>query len=246
MSADELDPEDRKFLAGYDPEAYERLSVAVDVALVTVIDGRLRALTVKRPESPYRGWQALPGGFLGVDESPERAAARVLAHKTGLEGVYLEQLYTFGEPGRDPRTRVLSIAHYALVPASRLNEAPGPGSQLAELVVSWEGEKGGPAGVLIDGAPRRLAFDHARILGMVVQRLRGKIAYAPVGYELLGDTFTLRELQEVHEAILGRAMSKPAFRRRMLATGDLTATGEMESDVAYRPAELYRFTGRPG
>ncbi len=225
--------EDTRFLAEYDANEFERPSVAVDVALLTVHEGGLRVLLVERVEPPQRGAWALPGGFVGMNESLDDAAARVLRDKGGLEGIFLEQLYSFGSPGRDPRTRVISVAYVALVDHARLEETGRP---LAELQVPWEGEEGGP--VEVEGMD--LAFDHAEILGAAVKRLRGKLDYAALGFQLLPDRFTLRDLQTVHETTLGRELNKDSFRRRMLATGLIEPTGEREQNVLHRPAELYR------
>jgi 8-oxo-dGTP diphosphatase len=116
---------------------------------------------------------------------------------------------------------------------------------VASLDVPWRGERGGPVTARAAGEELTLAFDHAEILGLSVKRLRGKLGYAPVGYELLPPNFTLRQLQDIHEAILGRALNKDSFRRQMLAGGQLRPTGRREAGVAYRPAELYRFVKRP-
>ena len=225
--------EDAQFLAGYDASEFERPSVAVDVALLTVHEGGLRVLLVERVEPPQRGAWALPGGFVGMNESLDDAAARVLRDKGGLEGNFLEQLYSFGSLGRDPRTRVISVAYVALVDHARLEATGRP---LAELQVPWEGEEGGP--VEVEGMD--LAFDHAEILGAAVKRLRGKLDYAALGFQLLPDRFTLRDLPTVHETILGRELNKDSFRRRMHATGLIEPTGEREQNVLHRPAELYR------
>ena len=231
---------ERDFLATYDASKFPHPSVAVDVAIVTVHAGELKTLVVRRDEHPFAGHWALPGGFVGIDESLDSAATRVLATKGELDGVYLEQLYTFGTPDRDPRTRVISIAYYALVHPGRF-VAP---TSLATLQVPWEGECGGTATLQdADGAPLPLAFDHAAMLGMVVQRLRGKLDYAAIGFELLPDEFTLRDLQEVHETILGHPLNKDSFRRRMLQSGQVQDTGKQESDVGHRPAALYRSVG---
>jgi 8-oxo-dGTP diphosphatase len=232
--------DEQAFLAAYDAAQFPHPSVAVDVALVTAAEGQLRAALVQRTEHPDLGKWSLPGGFVRMEESLNEAAVRVLRAKVGVEGIFLEQLYTFGEPDRDPRTRVIAVAYYALVPASKL--ASLNGLQLATLHVPWEGEQGGKAEAR-DAAGRRLplAFDHARILGLVMQRLRGKLDYAPIGFELLARQFTLRELQDIHETILGRRLNKDSFRRRLLASGLIEATGRLEEAVGHRPAELYRF-----
>jgi 8-oxo-dGTP diphosphatase len=239
--------EEREFLAGYDVSAFERPSVAVDVSLIAVRDGKLVTWLVRRAEHPHRGRWSLPGGFVRMKESLEAGAARVLAEKTGVRHVFLEQLFSFGAPDRDPRTRVISVAYYALIDVAKLEPlAAQRGDQVcvAELDVPWAEETGGPVDALLDGKAIKLAFDHAEQLGMAVKRLRGKLAYAPIGFQLLPDQFTLRDLQLIHEAVLGRSVNKDSFRRKMLASGQLEATGEHQSEVDHRPAELYRFAKR--
>jgi len=235
-------PEDAAFLAAYSPAAFPRPSVAVDVALVTVHGGRLRVLLLARSEAPQRGRWALPGGFVRLDEDLDAAARRVLSTKAGVEGVYLEQLYTFGSPDRDPRTRVISVTYYALVDHARFARLSATSAHLvATLDVPWEGEEGGPVSARDEhGDELALAFDHADILGHVVKRLRGKLDYAALGFQLLPPRFTLRALQTVHEVVLGRPLNKDSFRRRMLASGRIEPTGEQEQDVLHRPAELFR------
>ncbi|MEM7244560.1 MAG: NUDIX domain-containing protein [Acidobacteriota bacterium] len=239
--------EERDFLAAYDASAFPHPSVAVDVALITVEDAELRVLLIQRDEHPDLGRWSLPGGFIQLDEALDAAAARVLARDAGVTDVWLEQLYTFGEPDRDPRTRVITVAHHALVPAATLRRGTEERSdrRLARIVVPWKGDRGEPVRAIDeDDVELPLAFDHAAILGTVVQRLRGKLDYAALGFELLPKRFTLRELQEVHEAVLGRRLNKDSFRRRILASGLVTATGQKEADVVHRPAELFRFVRR--
>lgn len=235
-------PSEREFLAAYDPAQFEKPSVAVDVVILTLQDGKLQVLLNKRKEHPFMDYWSLPGGFVQIKESLDQAAARVLKTKGGLEGVYLEQLYTFGSVNRDPRMRILSVAYYALVPAQRFSNLSSSGeTALFEVMVPWEGETGGSVEVAdADAKIHPLAFDHAEILGMAIKRIRGKLEYVPIGFELLPDRFTLRSLQEVHETILGRRVNKDSFRRKMLASGMLEATGELESGTDFRPAELYR------
>jgi len=236
-----------EFLRAYDPKQFERLSLAVDVALLTVQGGRLCTLGLRRADHPFRGRVVLPGGFVRPDESLDQAARRVLESKVGLEAMFIEQLYTFGEPERDPRTRVVSVAYYALVDAQRLLEVGSgrPELLLANVKVPWAGETGG-AVALEDDAGRGLAmgFDHDAILGTAVKRLRGKLNYAPIGFQLLPDEFTLADLQRVHEVILDHDLNKDSFRRRMLASGVLEATGRYVRDAPHRPPELYRFRER--
>jgi len=203
--------------------AFDRPSVTVDLVMLTVVDGALSVLVIRRDEAPALGEWALPGGFVHIDESIEQAVQRVLRYKARLPGAFVEQLYTFGAVDRDPRGRVISVAHYALVPHERLEAALAAAPDLALARVKTP-----------------LPFDHAEIVGLAVKRLRGKLDYTAVGLELLPDRFPLRALQAVHEAILGHSLTKPAFRRKMLDRGYLEATGEREAAGAFRPAELYR------
>ncbi|GBE23761.1 bifunctional nicotinamide mononucleotide adenylyltransferase/ADP-ribose pyrophosphatase [bacterium BMS3Bbin02] len=228
------------FLASYSPSDFERPSVAVDVSLVTVVDGSLRVLMIRRTEHPDSGKWQLPGRFLR-DESPDAAAMGALEEKAGIRDVYVEQLYTFGSPDRDPRTRVISIAYYALVNPVRL-ATDTTDVVLAEIDVPWQGEIGGGVTLRHGGEQLAVAFDHADMIAAVVKRLRGKLGYSPIGYELLPEEFSLLDLQEIHETILGRSLNKDSFRRRMLNSGDLEATGHRQGGVGHRPAALYRYS----
>jgi 8-oxo-dGTP diphosphatase len=234
------------YLEAYDPSRYERPSVAVDVALLTIREGSLWTFLVRRARHPARGGWALPGVFVAIDEALDDAAGRALATKAGLDGVFIEQLYTFGDPSRDPRTRVISVAYYALVVPTALDgSATGPDARLARLSVPWDGETGGPVDAVDErGSPLPLAFDHAEMLGTAVKRIRGKLDYAPIGFELLPQRFSLRDLRLVHEAILGRRLNKDSFRRRLLDRGLVVPTGARADGVDHRPPELYRFADR--
>ena len=236
---------EHEFLQQYDANAFERPSVTVDVVMLTVRDRKLEVLLVNRNEHPFMGAWSLPGGFVSMKESLEAAATRVLETKTGLKHVYLEQLYTFGQPGRDPRTRVISVSHVALIAAERIEKLTELETNdtvvLGEICVPWEGEMGGPVNVRLEGKNVKLAFDHHDIIGMAVKRLRGKLDYTPVGFQLLPERFTLRALQDIHETILGHTVNKDSFRRRMQLSGQLSATGDREEGTDYRPAEYYIF-----
>jgi 8-oxo-dGTP diphosphatase len=239
---------EQQFLARYDAARFPHPSLAVDVAVLTADQGRLKAVLVRRNEHPDLGKWSLPGGFVHLHESLEQSANRALESKAALRGIFLEQLYTFGEPDRDPRTRVITVAYYALTDINRLthNWRPSPDVILAPLRVPWSGEKGGAVGAEDERGKRLpLAFDHGQILGLAIKRLRGKLNYAPIGFELLPRHFTLRDLQTIHETILDRRLNKDSFRRRMLASGLIAPTGEREADVGHRPAELFRFKRRP-
>jgi 8-oxo-dGTP diphosphatase len=236
--------DEAEYLERYDPTAFERPSVAIDLVLMSVVDGVPAVLLIQRDEHPFRGRWALPGGFVGIGESLDDAARRVLADKAHMADAYVEQLYTFGAVNRDPRMRIISVAYFALLPADRFAAAlkGAAGLTLARLTVPWAGEAGGPVDVHdAEGERFALAFDHEAILGVAMLRLRGKIDYSGVGFALLPDRFTLRALQDVHEAILDVSLNKPAFRRRMLDRGWIAPTGERETGASFRPAELYRY-----
>lgn len=212
----------------YDPSQYERPSVTVDVVIFSLIEEALCVLLVKRKQWPFAGMWAIPGGFVRMDESLETAAARELAEETGVRDVYVEQLYTFGDPDRDPRTRVITVAYFAIVPADAVDE-PVAGSDAADT--GW---------FPVDDLPE-LAFDHAAIVDYALTRLRYKLEYTMVGFELLPDTFTLSELQHAYELILGETLDKRNFRRKVLSAEILEYTGEKRREGEGRPARLYRY-----
>jgi 8-oxo-dGTP diphosphatase len=239
------DIDELAFLASYDASLYPRPSVAVDVVLLTVADDALRTLLVRRTEQPQLGRWALPGTFVRMDESLDAAAARAVATKAGLAGVFIEQLYTFGEPGRDPRTRVLSVTYYALVEVARL-QAAVDGRADHDLCLALVARDEDAVAVTADGVPLELAFDHDRLLATAVDRVRGKLDYAPIGFELLPEAFTLLDLRRVHEAILGRPLNKDSFRRKVLDRGLVEDTGELARGLGHRPAALYRFARAGG
>jgi 8-oxo-dGTP diphosphatase len=230
--------EEQAFLENYNPNEFDRPSLAVDITLLTVRERKLEVLVIKRTEHPAKGLWSLPGGFVGIIETLEAAANRILKAKAHLEHPYLEQLFTFGKPNRDPRMRIISVAHYALVPPDQLQALEEENVRLAQ--VQFENDQ---IEVCLGDSEVHLAFDHLEMIQMTVQRLRGKLDYSPVGYALLPKKFTLRELQDVHETILGRSLNKDAFRRRMLETGELEATGERETGTGFRPAEFYKVKG---
>lgn len=237
------------FLESYDPNAFERPSVAVDLMLMSVVDGVPAVLLTRREQHPFCGAWALPGGFVGIGENLDAAAHRVLREKARMADAYVEQLYTFGAVDRDPRTRIISVAYFALLPADRFAAAlkAAPELALAELAVPWKGEAGGPVEARIgDSGSLRLAFDHGDMLSLAIRRLRGKLDYSRIAFALLPERFTLRALQDIYEAILDTRLNKPAFRRRMIDRGWLEPTGEREIGASFRPAELYRYRANQG
>jgi 8-oxo-dGTP diphosphatase len=224
------------FLSSYDPNAFERPSVTVDLVLMTISEGALRVLLTERSQQPFAGMWGLPGTFVRMEEALNEAAQRVLHEKAGLSPTFLEQLYTFGAVDRDPRMRIISVAYFALLPASAFEAVINDERDLAFIGRGPEGT----ATVDREGSPIELPFDHGLIIKTAVERLRAKLDWSDVAFALLPEEFTLRELQHVHEVIRGKQLNKPSFRTRMLTTGRLEPTGRRESGGAFRPAELYR------
>src|SRR5947207_7966300 len=211
----------------YDVSKYERPSVTVDVVMMSLRQRDLQVLLVKRRSWPYEGMWAIPGGFVNMDESLEKASKRELQEETGVQDVYLEQLYTFGDPGRDPRTRVITVVYFALLDSERLQVQAA--SDAAD--VDWFSVYELPP----------LAFDHEQIIEYALNRLRGKLDYTTIAFNLLPEQFTLRELQRVYEIVLHKRLDKRNFRKKILATGILEDTGAKKMEGTHRPARLYRF-----
>ncbi len=209
---------------------YPRAVVTVDCAVFGLGAGGLQVLLVQRGLEPFAGSWALPGGFVRINESVDAAARRELSEETGLSNIFLEQLYTFGEPGRDPRGRVVSVAYYALV---RLQDHAARAATDARDA-RWCAVRSAP----------KLAFDHAEILGKALERLQGKVRYVPIGFELLPPKFTLSELQKLYEAILERPFDKRNFRKKILDMELLEELEEVQQGVPHRAARLYRFDAR--
>ncbi len=214
------------------PRTYEypRAALTVDCVVFGMDDEDLKVMLIQRGLPPFEGEWALPGGFVRVDETLDEAARRELEEETGLHKVFLEQLYTFGAVDRDPRERVVSVAYYALV-------------KLGDHRVQAATDAREAAWFPVHDAPS-LAFDHAEILGEALARLRGKLSYQPIGFELLPKKFALSQLQHVYEVVLERELDKRNFRKKVLATGLLVETDEVQQDVAHRAARLYRFDER--
>ncbi|MEZ4650417.1 MAG: NUDIX domain-containing protein [Candidatus Eisenbacteria bacterium] len=206
---------------------FPRPALTVDVVVFALDDEELKVLLIQRSLPPFENSWALPGGFVQMNEDLEEAARRELEEETGLRGAFLEQLYTFGAPGRDPRDRVVSVAYYALVNLSGHPIRPDTDAKAA----AW---------FEVDDLPR-LAFDHEAIVEMALERLRGKVRYQPIGFELLPKRFPLRSLQHLYEVILGRELDKRNFRKKILGMEVLVELDEVETDVAHRAARLYRF-----
>lgn len=202
------------------------MQVAVDIVIFTIQSGELRVLLVKRGIPPFAGQLAIPGGFVLKDEGLDQAALRELKEETGVADVYLEQLYSFGDPGRDPRGRVVSVAYYALISADRSPLMAGSDAADARWCA------------VLELPP--LAFDHRKILDYALERLRNKLEYTTVGFQLLPPRFTLTELQQVYEVILGKRLDKRNFRRKLALLKVLRPTREHRRG-GRRPARLYEF-----
>lgn len=206
---------------------YARPALTVDCVVFALDDGELKVLLIQRDLPPFAGRWALPGGFVRVDETLDAAARRELAEEAGLTDVFLEQLYTFGDAKRDPRERVVTVAYYALV-------------NLPEKAVQAATDARDAAWFAVSDLPT-VAFDHPLILDTALERLKGKVRYQPIGFELLPPLFTLGQLQQLYETVLERPLDKRNFRKKILSMGVLVETDEVQQDVAHRAARLYRF-----
>jgi len=214
----------------YDVSKYERPSVTVDVLLFTIDNEELKILLVKRNEPPYEDSWALPGGFVKMNESLDDAASRELLEESGVKGLYLEQLYSFGNPKRDPRTRVITVTYMALAAKT-------------EWKLKSLGDAKGAGFFSINKLPK-LAFDHAEIVKYGIQRLRNKLGYSNIVLGLLPGTFSLTELQRIYEIILKTSLDKRNFRKKILSTGLIVASGKKMERIAHRPAMLYCFKNK--
>lgn len=206
---------------------YPRAALTVDCVVFGLDEDDLKILLIQRDLPPFEGQWALPGGFVHVDETLEEAARRELEEETGLHKVFLEQLFTFGDVERDPRERVVTVAYFALV-------------KLSDHRVRSATDARDAAWFSVTDVPD-LAFDHDHIVEVAVERLRGKVRYQPIGFELLPRKFTLTQLQRMYEIVLERQLDKRNFRKKILGMDLLVDTGEVQKDVAHRAARLYRF-----
>ncbi len=217
----------------YDAAKYDRPSVTIDVVIFTLIERELHVLLVQRKRWPYEGFWAIPGGFINMDESLEQAARRELEEETGVRDVYLEQLYTFGDPQRDPRTRVISVAYMALVRAEAQHLRVSDESH----AVRW---------FPVRALPEALAFDHEQVLSYAIGRLRSKLEYTTLAFQLLPELFSILELKHTYEQILGEKLDKGNFYRKIKESGLLEETTHVREGRG-RPTRLWRFrTDRSG
>lgn len=204
----------------------------VDCIIFGFDEGELKILLIQRNEEPYKGWFALPGYFVEKTEAIESAAQRILYESTGLRGIYMEQFYTFGALGRHPQGRVITVAYYAMIRLTGQKDVK-PVSDFASQAV-WVNVKDIP----------ELAFDHNRIFRKGFERIRNKISYQPIAFELLPEKFTLTQLQNLYEVILNKKLDKRNFRKKMLSYDILRELDEKQKGVSYRAAKLYKFDKR--
>lgn len=281
--------EEREYLAKYDPSKYERPSCTVDMLIFTIgekaktyrelPEKSLELLMIKRRDFPFKGYWAIPGGFVNMGEDIYESAKRELKEETNLENLYMEQLYTWGDRDRDPRTRVISTSYLALVPKEQLNFEAGDDAAEAKLFavklkelsteevhnesehrvdtvyeLTMKSEDGVDTLVSKVRSTKRLvgtsieetlevldsgvAFDHAKIIVYAINRLRNKIEYTTIAFNLIGEHFTFGELQSVYSTILDRTFTAPNFRRKMLPL--LEPADVVETNKGHRPAKYYR------
>ena len=204
---------------------YPHPAVTTDCVIFGFDGSELQVLLIERGIEPFKGKWAFPGGFLNMDETAQEGALRELKEETGLENAYIEQFNTYSDPGRDPRERVITIAHYALV---RIQEVKG-GDDAAKA--QW---------FPIDKVPQ-LAFDHDKILRDAMRKLREKIHFEPIGFELLPEKFTMKELQILYESILGVKFDRRNFAKKMMHYELLNQLDETVRPTAKRDALLYSF-----
>ncbi|MEJ2608684.1 MAG: NUDIX domain-containing protein [Candidatus Thiodiazotropha sp.] len=205
---------------------YPHPAVTTDVVLFTIQMSTLSILLIQRKNPPFQGMWALPGGFLDITEDLESCAKRELQEETGIEGVYLEQLGTFGKPDRDPRERIISVAYFALTPSDNLNpRASSDASETAWFAISQ-----------LPG----LAFDHAQIIQRARERLIAKLGYTTIAFQMLPSTFTLSQLQSLYETLLNERLDKRNFRKGILARDIIRETGEYSRQGSHRPAKTYQ------
>ncbi len=209
---------------------YETPLVTVDIVIFTVLDNKLKVLLIQRKSPPFAHMWAIPGGFIHTGETLEEAAERRLFEETNVKGIYLEQLYSFGKPNRDPRARVITVAYYAMISSDRLKLEARANAEN----VGWFDIK----------ELTELAFDHLDIVHRAVARLKERLKDSNFAFQLLPEKFTLTELQRIYELILEQKLDKRNFRKKILSLGILYETDETKMEGYHRPAQLYSFTER--
>ena len=248
----ETNMKEKEFLKSYDPNKYQRPSVTTDVIVLTTSENYrfLRILLIKRKNFPFKDCWAIPGGFVNIDEELEAAAKRELKEETGLSPSYIEQLYTFGGVDRDPRTRVISVSYLALLNFNKVEEvcADDDAAEAEWFTVSMAGEKGELYTLVSlktneQLKPSDLAFDHGEIIKLAIQRIKGKLEYTDIGFNLLPEKFTQGQAQRVYEAILGHPIHPSNFRRSIADMIEKTDDEKVVFDNA-KASSLYRLKNK--
>lgn len=207
---------------------------SIDCVIFGFDEGELKVLLIERNVEPFKDWWALPGYLVEQDESLDNAAERILYELTGLKGIYMDQFYTFGDVNRHPQGRVITVGYYAMIRLSGNKDLrPAPITNYARKAV-WT-----PLADI-----NKLAFDHNKIFGRAFQKIRSRISYQPIAFELLPEKFTLTQLQHLYEVILNKKLDKRNFRKKMLNYGILKELDEKQKGVSYRAAKLYKFDKR--
>lgn len=224
-----------EFLANNVPVTeHSKMAVAVDVLIFTVSDGHVEVLLEKRADEPYKDYPAVPGSFIRDAESPDEAVKRCLHEEIGVDDIYFEQLYTWGDISRDPRTRVISISYIALVNKSRCH--PVAGERVKDIF--WQTVDTDSLGEL----EKTLAYDHGKMISYALQRLKGKLEYTSIVFHMMEEEFTLPDLQAIYEILLGKPLYKANFRRKI--NEFVEDTGKFETGNPHRPSKLYRWNGK--
>ena len=207
---------------------------SIDCVIFGFDEGELKILLIERNVEPFKDWWALPGYLVEQEESLDNAAERILYELTGLKGIYMDQFYTFGDVNRHPQGRVITVGYYAMIRLSGNKDLkPVPITNYAKKAV-WT-----PLADL-----SKLAFDHDKIFGRAFEKIRNRISYQPIAFELLPEKFTLTQLQHLYEVILNKKLDKRNFRKKMLNYGILKELDEKQKGVSYRAAKLYKFDKR--
>lgn len=234
--------EESNFLKNYNPDKYQKPSVTVDMLIFRLVNDSVDVLLIKRKKPPYKEFWAFPGGFVNIDESLEDAAKRELLEETNVKDVYLEQLYTFGDVERDPRMRVISVSYMALLndnDITKFNEKAGDDAKELQWFNINELLNG------IEDSSIKLAFDHEKIFKLAIERLRGKIDYTDIAFQLLPEEFSMLELQNVYEQILNKKLYTPNFRRNMAKLVEETGNFEQRMNISNKPTrkiKLFKYS----
>ncbi len=263
---------EKEFLQSYNPNAFERLSLSVDAVIFSIDiesqkknyrkldDQRLTVLLVKRNEHPFIGKWSLPGGFVGIEETLDEAAIRIIKNKTGLDNLYMEQLYTYGNPNRDPRMRIISCSYLSLLDRSKFELSQSPlvtdsawfevetmehklvlshADERIEVAIEKKETRNGKIKSMeyktVGGS--KLAFDHGTLLLDGLMRIRHKIDYTDIAFNLLSEEFSITQLQQIYEIILGKKLLAPAFRRKI--STKIQETGKYSQEKGHRPSQFF-------